>query len=203
MSIKWLKTINKFLGTYHLFTAEELEFIDKISHEYMPPRLTEKQWLEAFPEALPLVRSKIKAQITSLKEARNRLWIARDQTLSSRQTQIDIIDETINEINNLLTKLSFKLAPPQPKAQAISENDIAIAKCVPLTDLHPGPFRESGGRIYAHCPWHEDRLPSFVIYKDQNTFCCFSCNVAGDNIRYVMNDQNVSFLDAVKYLLRK
>jgi DNA primase len=48
------------------------------------------------------------------------------------------------------------------------------------------------------CPFHEDRHPSFKVYKSSNSFYCFSCGVGGDAIKFVSLLYQVKSLDALK-----
>jgi hypothetical protein len=45
--------------------------------------------------------------------------------------------------------------------------------------------------------------PSFSFYKDTNSFYCWGCKVAGDNISFVMNILDIDFREAVKFLVSK
>lgn len=40
-------------------------------------------------------------------------------------------------------------------------------------------------RGFAHCPFHEDKTPSFYYYKKNDTFYCFSCHKGGNLINFV------------------
>jgi len=53
------------------------------------------------------------------------------------------------------------------------------------------------------CPFHNDRNPSFTVYKTTNTFRCWSgCNdgKSGDVINFVMLFRNVNTKEAIKIL---
>lgn len=63
-------------------------------------------------------------------------------------------------------------------------------------------FSERNGEYWTHCPFHEgDINPSFSINKDKNVFYCFGCNRGGSIIQFVMYYHNLSFTQAVKYLI--
>ncbi|MFH1326470.1 MAG: CHC2 zinc finger domain-containing protein, partial [Candidatus Falkowbacteria bacterium] len=36
-----------------------------------------------------------------------------------------------------------------------------------------------------HCPFHEDKTPSLQIYPKTNSFHCFGCGAAGDQIKFI------------------
>jgi len=51
------------------------------------------------------------------------------------------------------------------------------------------------------CPFHgEDKKPSLKVYSKDNFFICFSCNLHGSPIDFVMQYKNCSFKEAVLYL---
>src|SRR5689334_7148254 len=43
-------------------------------------------------------------------------------------------------------------------------------------------LRLSGDRLIGHCPFHDDRRPSFSIHLPTETWCCYaaSCDLNGD-----------------------
>ena len=44
----------------------------------------------------------------------------------------------------------------------------------------------------ACCPFHNEKTPSFTVYKDTNTYHCFGCGKHGDVINFVSDIKNVS-----------
>jgi DNA primase len=57
------------------------------------------------------------------------------------------------------------------------------------------------GREYSGlCPFHNEKSPSFTINEEKGFFHCFGCGVHGDVIGFVMQSQNLGFLDAVEAL---
>lgn len=85
------------------------------------------------------------------------------------------------------------------KSQFNSENsfDLERIKEVPIDSLFPfEKIRETTSRFSAKCPFHEERTPSFVIYKEQNRFHCFGCGVYGSVIDFVMLRDGVPFKTA-------
>jgi DNA primase len=79
--------------------------------------------------------------------------------------------------------------PNTPRYRGISyTKPIDAAKeavpCIDLADrlAGPGKFRRVGNRWSTNCvlPGHEDRVPSFVVYPETNSFYCFGCLRGGD-----------------------
>jgi DNA primase len=45
--------------------------------------------------------------------------------------------------------------------------------------------RSGANRFLGHCPFHEDRTPSFFVYVDRQRFTCYGCKVWGDVLDFV------------------
>lgn len=58
-------------------------------------------------------------------------------------------------------------------------------------------LRKSGKNHFAHCPFHEDRTPSFSVSEDKQIFHCFSCGRGGDVFRFLREIEGYSFQEAV------
>lgn len=55
-------------------------------------------------------------------------------------------------------------------------------------------------RGISHCPFHEERTPSFRWYEQTNTCYCFGCSNGGDIITLHRKFTKVDFDDAVEFL---
>ncbi len=84
----------------------------------------------------------------------------------------------------------------------VGEAEIRRAKEYPITDLYGSMGRRTGRNIVGKCPFHDDRSPSFTIFTDKNTWRCFGCSTGGDSLDYIIKRDNISFIEAVKFLLR-
>ena len=58
----------------------------------------------------------------------------------------------------------------------------------------------AGREHKACCPFHHEKTPSFTINDDKQFYHCFGCGAHGDIIGFVMNHDNISFIDAVEKL---
>ncbi len=57
------------------------------------------------------------------------------------------------------------------------------------------------GREYkACCPFHREKTPSFTINDDKQFYHCFGCGAHGDVIGFVMQHDNLSFIDTLEML---
>ena len=61
-------------------------------------------------------------------------------------------------------------------------------------------LRASGSRLVGHCPFHDDRNPSFTVYPDTDTYYCFGCEAHGDLVKFVADKENLGFNDALDWL---
>lgn len=57
------------------------------------------------------------------------------------------------------------------------------------------------GRTYSGCcPFHQEKTPSFHVYRDKQYFHCFGCQANGNAIRFLMDIDGRSFLDVMQDL---
>ena len=61
-------------------------------------------------------------------------------------------------------------------------------------------LRRSGNRHIGLCPFHQEKTPSFQVDAENQLYHCFGCGCGGDVLSFVTKHQNLTFLDAVKYL---
>jgi len=60
-----------------------------------------------------------------------------------------------------------------------------------------------GGRLWACCPFHNEKTASFTINPDLKTYYCFGCHKGGTMINFVMEMDKLSFPEAVELLAKK
>ena len=57
------------------------------------------------------------------------------------------------------------------------------------------------GRTYSGCcPFHQEKSPSFHVYRDKQYFHCFGCQANGNAIRFLMDIDGRNFVDVMKDL---
>lgn len=57
------------------------------------------------------------------------------------------------------------------------------------------------GRTYSGCcPFHQEKTPSFHVYRDKQYFHCFGCQANGNAIRFLMDLDSRNFIDVIKDL---
>ncbi len=80
------------------------------------------------------------------------------------------------------------------KQELKQKNDIVsvVSKYVSL---------ERKGRYYwCRCPFHGEKTPSLCINDVDNMFYCYGCHVGGDVIKFVMQIESQTFVEAIKTL---
>lgn len=65
------------------------------------------------------------------------------------------------------------------------------------------PLVRKGSRMWACCPFHHEKTPSFCVDESRQSYHCFGCHVGGDAISFVMAMENVEFKDAVRMLAER
>jgi len=58
----------------------------------------------------------------------------------------------------------------------------------------------AGREMKGCCPFHNEKTPSFYVNEDKAFYHCFGCGVHGDVIRFVVEQEGLSFRDAVASL---
>ena len=61
----------------------------------------------------------------------------------------------------------------------------------------------SGNRLKARCPFHNEKTPSFYLSPDRNTYHCFGCGKGGDIFSFVEEMEGIEFKDALKLLAER
>ncbi|RSL34492.1 DNA primase [Salibacterium salarium] len=64
-------------------------------------------------------------------------------------------------------------------------------------------LKKQGKHYLGLCPFHGEKTPSFSVSPEKQLYHCFGCGVGGNAITFVMEMENVVFVDAVKKLANK
>ena len=60
-----------------------------------------------------------------------------------------------------------------------------------------------GGSYWGRCPFHNEKTPSFHVLQDKQFYHCFGCKKGGGVINFIMEIENLSYPDAVRFLARR
>ena len=64
-------------------------------------------------------------------------------------------------------------------------------------------LKRKGQNLWANCPFHNEKSPSFSVTPSKGFFKCFGCGKSGDAVRFIMEIEGSSYPEALKYLARK
>ena len=78
-----------------------------------------------------------------------------------------------------------------------SRNDVVdlIGNYIKLT--------KKGNSYFGLCPFHNEKSPSFSVSRDKQMYYCFGCGAGGNVLTYVMEYENFTFVEAMKYLAER
>ena len=62
---------------------------------------------------------------------------------------------------------------------------------------------KKGGNYFGLCPFHNEKTGSFSVAPDKQIYYCFGCHHGGGAIQFVMEIENLSFPDAVRFLAKR
>lgn len=186
---------------------------------YSAPKMTDKEWIELdrtsvremCVEKVRELREDIGAMEDSIEEA------YREYFAEKRKSKTDSFDLWVRhlfivdvhlekELQRKKSKLAYfnslliQSKGDTPHNNNITAVDIERAKEYPLEALLPELKPAGSKKMKCSCPFHEDRTPSFIVYLESNSFYCFSCQVGGNPIDFVIKSEGLEFIEAVRRL---
>ena len=72
---------------------------------------------------------------------------------------------------------------------------------IDVIDAHV-PLKKKGANHQACCPFHQEKTPSFTVSQPKQFFHCFGCGAHGNALDFVMQFDQLSFVDAIEELAR-
>ena len=64
-------------------------------------------------------------------------------------------------------------------------------------------LKPKGRKLWACCPLHGEKTPSFSVSPDKQLFYCFGCHAGGTVIQFVMDIERLTFYEAVQQLANR
>lgn len=64
-------------------------------------------------------------------------------------------------------------------------------------------LKKRGRNYFGLCPFHHERTPSFSVAPDKEIYHCFGCSAGGSVFNFIMEHDNLSFVEAVQQLGRR
>ncbi len=186
--------------------------VEVTEYEVKTKRLCDAEVLDAFPEAKHIIPRKlkeykqrraeivadIKARLKAINEATDddfSRWFCRKWLMLNEGEELMDTDQHIARLSRQL-----RLIKGIPSKSVLNESLIQAARDVPIEAFVNQPLRNSGSNLTSLCPFHEERTPSFHIYRRQNRGWCFGCNRGGDAINITMLMHDLGFKEAVLLL---
>ncbi len=81
--------------------------------------------------------------------------------------------------------------------ELLHKNDI-VSVVSDYVELKP-----KGRKLWACCPLHGEKTPSFSVSPDKQLFYCFGCHAGGTVIQFVMDMERLTFYEAVQSLANR
>lgn len=64
-------------------------------------------------------------------------------------------------------------------------------------------LKKRGANYVGLCPFHNERTPSFSVSKSKGICKCFSCGKGGSPVNFIMELEQMTFNEALRYLAKK
>lgn len=61
-------------------------------------------------------------------------------------------------------------------------------------------LQKKGSSYFGLCPFHNEKSPSFSVSRQKQMYYCFGCGAGGNVFTFIMEYENYSFTEALKYL---
>ena len=221
--IKYIYSIDRYVGKYFSFSPEQLSVADDLEKIWQTSQVSYSfnQLLEIFPEAKPAIKQNLLAEIRQLKQdiiKAEELRIKYNNTVLSKvKTENKLLYSLIRDVFFIepltegreakIKKNCFLISSLTPQStdstSRITERDIAHAKTIPIENYYSGKLKAQGHTLVGKCEFHTERSGSLTIYTQQNKFYCFGCQAGTDVIDFVQQQRGCTFLEAVKIILHK
>lgn len=64
-------------------------------------------------------------------------------------------------------------------------------------------LRKRGADLWACCPFHGEKTPSFHVIPAKGQYYCFGCHKGGSAVGFIMDYEHLSYVEALRYLAKK
>ena len=64
-------------------------------------------------------------------------------------------------------------------------------------------LKRQGGSLWACCPFHNEKTPSFHVVPSRGIYKCFGCGKSGTAVGFLMEYEKLSYYEALRYLAKK
>ena len=64
-------------------------------------------------------------------------------------------------------------------------------------------LNRKGANLFGLCPFHSEKTGSFSVSPDKQIYYCFGCKKGGGVVNFIMEEENLTFPDAVRFLAKR
>lgn len=64
-------------------------------------------------------------------------------------------------------------------------------------------MQRRGSNLFGLCPFHGEKTASFSVAPEKGIYYCFGCHKGGGVINFIMEIENLSYPDAVRFLAKR
>ena len=64
-------------------------------------------------------------------------------------------------------------------------------------------LKRQGGSLWACCPFHNEKTPSFHVVPSRGIYKCFGCGKSGTAVGFLMEYEKLTYTEALRYLAKK
>ena len=64
-------------------------------------------------------------------------------------------------------------------------------------------LKKRGANLLGNCPFHDEKTPSFTVSPSKGIFKCFGCGKGGNSVNFVMEHEQFSYPEALRYIAKK
>lgn len=194
----------KFINPRRIDAKYEQEWLEQ-KNEIR--KITKKEWIEIFPEAVIYLETDLLDNLEKLEKLKKFYSDILDKILkikneNDRDFNISLADcfigEEITKAEKRIQKINQYLEPDVPSNGRITEQDIERAKKCDWEHLITPTKKYKDNHFTAICPFHNEKTASFLVKNDFGY--CFGCGWNGDTIKFIMELEGISFVQAVKKL---
>lgn len=84
----------------------------------------------------------------------------------------------------------------------ITEKIKQVASIVEIASQYTA-LNKKGKKWIGLCPFHSEKTPSFTVDEEKQLYHCFGCGAGGDLFSLVMEKENLTFPEAIRFLAEK
>lgn len=64
-------------------------------------------------------------------------------------------------------------------------------------------LKKRGANYIGHCPFHDEKTPSFSVSPSKGIYKCFGCSKAGNAVSFIMEHEHYSYPEALRWMAKR